>query len=184
MNRAFLSRVKIIELYKGDPSLPKLDSHYLTTSYYDLSVICKPKAWKTDFTLKPLKKPIEKNYIGTFFSEHIEEPKVFVAVLTGVHIGWIELGYEKWNNRMRIWELFVKEEFRKMGVATLLMKHAIKVAKERGARMLVLETQSCNVPAITFYQKQGFKLVGFDSVAYSNKDIEKKEVRMEFGLAL
>jgi hypothetical protein len=50
--------------------------------------------------------------------------------------------------------------------------------------MLILETQSCDVSAIDFYLKQGFDLIGFDSAAYSNDDIEKKEVRLEFGLSL
>jgi len=69
---------------------------------------------------------------------------------------------------MRVWEFLVKDEFRIMGIGTLLMGFALKVAKEKGARMLVLETQSCNVVAITFYLKQGFVLIGFDSAAYSN----------------
>ena len=184
MKRDFLGKVKITELFKGDPSLPKLSSHYLTASYYDLSVVHELEVWRTEFTLKPLEKPIEKSYTSTFFAEHIEEPRVFAATLNEVHIGWIELGYEKWNNRMRIWEFFVKKEFRRLRVGSLLMDFAVRIAKEKGARMLVLETQSCNVPAITFYQKQGFKLVGFDSAAYSNEDIEKREVRLEFGLAL
>ncbi len=50
--------------------------------------------------------------------------------------------------------------------------------------MLVLETQSCNAPAIDFYVKNGFILIGFDSTAYSNEDVVKKEVRIEMGLAL
>ena len=49
-----------------------------------------------------------------------------------------------------------------------------------GARMLVLETQSCNDPAICFYRKMGFSLIGFDLTAYSQADVEKKEVRLEF----
>jgi ribosomal protein S18 acetylase RimI-like enzyme len=85
---------------------------------------------------------------------------------------------------MRVWEFLVKEEFRRMGIGSLLMNFAVKVAKEKGARMLVLETQSCNVPAITFYLKQGFNLIGFDSAAYSNEDIDKREVRFEMGLQL
>lgn len=55
------------------------------------------------------------------------------------------------------------------------------MAKEARARMLVLETQSCSVQAISFYLKHGFELVGIDSAAYSNDDIEKGEVRLEFG---
>jgi len=61
---------------------------------------------------------------------------------------------------------------------------SLGIAKEKRARMLVLETQTCNVPAINFCLKQGFELIGFDTTHYSNKDIEKKEVRLELGLTL
>lgn len=37
-----------------------------------------------------------------------------------------------------------------------------------GARMIVLETQSCNEAAIAFYRKNGFSVIGFDLYAYSN----------------
>lgn len=47
--------------------------------------------------------------------------------------------------------------------------------------MLVLETQSCNVSAIAFYLKHGFELMGLDTAAYSNEDVERGEVRLEFG---
>jgi len=47
--------------------------------------------------------------------------------------------------------------------------------------MLVLETQSCNLPAIDFYLKHGFELLGLDTAAYSNEDVAKGEVRLEFG---
>jgi len=41
------------------------------------------------------------------------------------------------------------------GIDTLLMKRAVKVAVERGARMLVLETQTNNSGAIDFYLGYG-----------------------------
>jgi ribosomal protein S18 acetylase RimI-like enzyme len=179
-----MDNVRIVELTKDDPSLPKLNSHYFTRNYYDLSIVHESEAWKIELTLKTLEKPLRKSYVGTFFEKHVEEPRVFAAVLDGVQVGWIELGYEKWNNRMRIWEFLVREEFRRMGIGSLLMNLAAKVAKEKGARMLVLETQSCSVPAMNFYLKQGFKLIGFDGAAYSNEDIKKKEIRMDLGLVL
>jgi ribosomal protein S18 acetylase RimI-like enzyme len=114
----------------------------------------------------------------------VEEPRAFAATYNGEQIGWIELDYEKWNNRMRIWELLIKKEHRGKGIGTRLMKYAIKLAKEKGARMLVLETQSCNVKAIQFYLKNGYELIGFDTTAYSNQDIEKNEIRLELGLKL
>jgi ribosomal protein S18 acetylase RimI-like enzyme len=64
------------------------------------------------------------------------------------------------------------------------MKHAIEIARQKGARMLVLETQSCNASAIKFYVKQGFDLIGFDMAAYSNEDVKRREVRLELGLPL
>ena len=48
-----------------------------------------------------------------------------------------------------------------------------------GARMLVLETQSCNMPAIGFYLSQGFAIGGLDLFHYSNEDLERHEVRIE-----
>ena len=164
--------------------MPKLNSNYLTLSYYDLSIVHEAETWKIELSLKPLEQPLEKSYTGTLFEKHIEEPRVFAAVLDGVRVGWIELGYEKWNNRMRVWEFLVNEGFRRIGIGSLLMGFAVKVAKEKGARMLVLETQSCNVTAIAFYLKQGFNLIGLDSAAYSNEDIKKKEARLELGLTL
>jgi hypothetical protein len=50
--------------------------------------------------------------------------------------------------------------------------------------MLVLKTQFYNVPAIKFYLNYGFQLIGFDSATYTNDDITRKELRLEFGLPL
>src|SRR4030066_515626 len=178
------SDIGIIELAKNDAYLRELKSRYLTAGYYDLSVCQSFESWKIDLALKPLENKLEKNYQGRLFEDHVEEPRVFAAMLGDRQIGWIELGYEKWNNRMRVWEFLVEEELRRKRIGLALMNHAVKIAKEKGARMLVLETQTCNVPAINFYLKFGFELIGFDTAAYSNEDIEKKEVRLEFGLKI
>jgi ribosomal protein S18 acetylase RimI-like enzyme len=85
---------------------------------------------------------------------------------------------------MRVYQFLVNKEFRRKGIGTLLMQKAVEASKTRGARMLILETQTCNVPAISFYLKSGFELIGFDATHYSNEDIERKEVRLEFGLRL
>ena len=45
-------------------------------------------------------------------------------------------------------------------------------AKASGARMSVLETQSCNENAIAFYRKNGFEIIGFDLYSCSNTDPE------------
>jgi ribosomal protein S18 acetylase RimI-like enzyme len=183
MVQDFGKEIRIVELKKNEP-LPKQRYHYVTSGYYDLMIHRESEGWKAELVLRSLEKPWEKNFESQFFEEYVEEPKAFAAELGGEPVGWIELGYHKWNNRMRVWELLVKEEFRGRGIGRLLIECAVRLAKERGARMLVLETQSCNVPAIGFYLKLGFELVGFDSTAYSNDDAQKREVRLELGLRL
>ncbi len=176
--------IKIDELTKENAYLSRLESKYSTSGYYDLSVSRESECWRIELCRKTFEKTLEKNYQGRLFEDHIEEPRVFVAAFGDKQVGWIELGYEKWNNRMRVWEVLVTEEYRKKGIGAMLMKHAVKIAKEKGARMLVLETQTNNAQAIKFYLKIGFDLIGFDTSAYSNEDVEKKEIRLELGLKL
>ena len=57
-------------------------------------------------------------------------------------------------------------------------------AKRSGARMAVLETQTCNENAIAFYKKNGFEIIGFDLYAYTNTDPERHEIRIEMGKVL
>ena len=85
---------------------------------------------------------------------------------------------------MRVWEFLVAEDFRKQGIGTLLMNHAILIARQKGARMLVLETQTNNATAIDFYLRFGFDLIGLDTAAYSDDDVGKREVRLEMGMKL
>ena len=73
---------------------------------------------------------------------------------------------------------------RSRGVGTALMQPIERAAEDAGARMLILETQSCNENAIAFYKKNGFEIVGFDLYAYSNDDPERHEVRIEMGKKL
>ena len=175
---------QILELFKNSTPLPKLVYEYTANLHYKVEIQHAKKSWTAKLTLTPLPEPTQKRFTEQLFAEHVEEPRAFAATHRGKQIGWIELGYEKWNNRMRVWELLIKKEYRGKGIGTQLMQHAIKLAKERGARMLVLETQSCNVKAIQFYLKHGYDLIGFDTAAYSNQDIEKSEVRLELGLKL
>ena len=66
----------------------------------------------------------------------------------------------------------------------MLMDTILKEAKASKARMVVLETQTCNENAIAFYRRYGFEIIGFDLYSYSNSDPEKDEVRIEMGKKL
>jgi len=184
LNQNAIQNVRIIELFKQKLPFSKLKFKYFTKEHYAVTVLGKKDRWEIKLVPEALPKPIEKRFEGGLFQDFDDEPRVFAAELEGKQVGWIEMGFQKWNNRMRIWELLVEEGFRRKGIGTLLMDYAVKVSKERKTRMLVVETQSCNIPAINFHLKHGFELIDFDIAAYSNEDIERKEVKLEFGLKI
>lgn len=70
---------------------------------------------------------------------------------------------------------------RSKGIGTLLRNAISDAAKASGARMSVLETQSCNGKAIAFYRKNGFEIIGFDLYSCQNADPERHEIRIEMG---
>ena len=97
-------------------------------------------------------------------------------------LGYVEGTLEKWNNRYRISNICVFDSSnRHSGIGTMLMNFILAEANKSGARMVVLETQTCNENAIAFYKKMGFEIIGFDLFAYSNTDQERHEVRIEMG---
>ena len=71
-----------------------------------------------------------------------------------------------------------------VALGTLLMQAIQRAAEAAGARMIVLETQTCNENAIAFYKRNGFSIIGFDLYSYSNDDPERHEVRIEMGKKL
>lgn len=184
MSQNVIKNVRITELVKQKLLFSKLKFRYFTDRNYVVTVFRKKDGWEIRLVLEVSPKPIAKQFEGGLFPDFVDEPRVFAAELESRRVGWIELGFQKWNNRMRIWELLVEEGFRRKGIGTLLVNHAVKLSKKRRARMLVVETQSCNIPAVDFYLKNGFELIGFDTAAYSNEDIERKEFRSEFGLKM
>ncbi len=125
------------------------------------------------------------SFSDTFFGEWLENPAGFGAVENGCLLGYVEGTLEQWNNRYRISNICVFEESRRRsGLGSLLMEKILQAAKDSGARMAVLETQTCNEKAIAFYKKWGFQIIGFDLYAYTNHDLARKEVRLEMGLPL
>jgi ribosomal protein S18 acetylase RimI-like enzyme len=63
----------------------------------------------------------------------------------------------------------------------MLLDRIMVDAVNSGARMAVLETQSFNFKAVSFYQKNGFVIIGFDRYAYSNNGPEEHNMRIEMG---
>ena len=160
-----------MEIRQLDPAVyagRKFTARYRTKGYYD---IC---AAEDGFRLRyvPLGAPMEKSFDDEFF----EGERL---------LGYVEGAPEGWNNRYRISNICIFEEnARGKGLGTLLMQAIQRAAEAAGARMIVLETQTCNENAIAFYKRNGFSIIGFDLYSYSNDDPERHEVRIEMGKKL
>ena len=159
----------------------KFTARYRTKGYYD---IC---AAEDGFRPRyvPLGAPMVKSFDDEFFGEWLEEPVAFGAFEGERLLGYVEGAPEGWNNRYRISNICIFEEnARGKGLGTLLMQAIQRAAEAAGARMIVLETQTCNENAIAFYKRNGFSIIGFDLYSYSNDDPERHEVRIEMGKKL
>ena len=158
-----------------------LQFEYVTDHVYDV------QADENGFSLAltRLDRPLRKAFTDTLFSEWLEEPVAFGAFEGGELLGFVEGSPETWNNRFRISNICVFDPARRQGsVGTALMQAIERAAEASGARMIVLETQTCNENAIAFYRRNGFALIGLDLYAYSNTDPERREVRLEMGKKL
>ena len=165
------------EVYAGK----QFTARYQTKGYYDIV------PWEYGFRMeyRHFDETTERSFDDEMFGEWLEDPVAFGAFENGTLIGFVEGSMENWNNRFRISNICVFDhERRSGGVGTALMEKIEAVAKVDGARMVVLETQSCNENAIGFYRKCGFEMIGFDLYAYSNHDPQRREVRVEMGKRL
>ena len=170
--------IEIIELDKKIYFGKKFTLHYQTKGYYDI------KSTETGFDIiyRTFEAPKEMSFSDVFFNEWLENPKAFGAFENGQLLGYVEGTLEEWNNRYRISNICVFSDLnRHSGIGSLLMESILSEAVKSGARMVVLETQTCNENAISFYKKHGFELIGFDLFAYSNSDPKRHEVRIEMG---
>ncbi len=154
---------------------------YTTSGYYDII--------RTDSGFDICYKKFDRiktiPFGDSFFNEWLDCPEAYGCFDGEELIGFAEGFLESWNNRYRINNICVFNElYRHKGVGHMLMETILNAAVKSGARMAVLETQSCNEKAIAFYKKHGFKIIGFDLYSYTNIDLQRHEVRIEMGMVI
>ena len=177
------------ESWKGTPILIK----YTTEEYYDLETVVKKDGFNVKMVKKKFETPVthspeEYDFPDSLYQDHWEKAEAYgiVNVQNGKKElrACIELCPEEWSNRLMVTELWVADELHRRGIGTKLMNFAKEQAKKQGRRAIILETQSCNVRAIAFYLSQGFELIGYDTCCYTNLDVERHEIRFDFGYFL
>lgn len=75
---------------------------------------------------------------------------------------------EQYPASFEILNIAVKENYRKLGIGTLLIRATIQVAGQNSPANIRLEVRSSNKTAIQFYEKHGFKPEYLRKNFYSN----------------
>ena len=187
--RIDLKEIEIDHLPKEEWKDTILPIGYVTKHYYDLEQQANGCDYQMTLKLRNLdepmiKRPSDYDYPDKLYQDHYENAYAWGVFEEGQLIAAIETSPELWSNRLRITELWVDDKYQKQGIGHRLLEMAREQARRERRRAIILETQSCNVNAIGFYQHEGFELIGFDACCYSNDDIARKEVRLEFGILM
>lgn len=104
--------------------------------------------------------------------EHWELHDCFlVARHQGHLLGWIDLTHDKTENAGWIHGIVVERRFRRRGVGRALLKAARIWAEQRSVRVLMLEAQPKNHPAINLYLQSGFVFCGYNDQYYADEGI-------------
>lgn len=159
---------------------------YTTEAYYDVQI----KQQESGFSISMEKKkfdvpvthaPEEYDFPDKLYERWWPDACAYGVIKEGKLVAAIETCPEDWSNRLRITELWIDTPYQNKGWGHALMETAKEQARRENRRAIILETQSCNVNAIGFYLHEGFTLIGFDSCCYGNRDLDRKEVRIELG---
>lgn len=181
---------KIIHLPKEQWKNVIIPMRYTTEEYFDVKMEKIGDSFRVDFVKTKLEEPVshypeEYDFPDKLYQDHWEKAMAWGIVEENESkqelMACIETCPEDWSNRLIITELWVHKKLRRKGIGHALMELAKQQANSEHRRAIILETQSCNVSAISFYLQEGFELIGFDSCCYSNRDVDKKEVRLDFG---
>ncbi len=180
--------MKIKQIFKQDyPNNKKEVFTYTSEHYYELNLTKKPRdeGWIFEWTKKPFTKPFSKKGEGNLFADFKEDAEYYILLSDEGHeIGKLVIGKIHVNNTARVWDIAIDQQYLGCGFGTKLMGYAEERARSWGCRAMIVECQSSNYNAIQFYQKNGFDLIGFDLLWYSNTDVQKHEVRFELGKVL
>lgn len=179
-------KYEIVHLTKEEWKGTIIPIAYKTDQYYDVVVNKKEKGFHIEIEKKNFAEPVthspeEYDFPDKLYQDFRENAYAWGVIVQDELVAAIETDSEIWSNRLRITELWVSEVYQRQGIGHALINIAKEQARIERRRAIILETQSCNVNAIDFYQHEGFSLIGLDTCCYRNNDLQRKEVRLEFG---
>lgn len=165
--------IRKLQKQATDPSINWGHNGYTTDRIYSVSSI--EFGGSFEFSLKEKALPYIKNWETTSeefeeLNSLIEQENSFGAFIGEELAGWIICEHRTWNNSLYIENILIDEKHRRQGIGIMLIKNAIKEARRLNCRVIELETQNTNYPAIQFYRRMGFNITGLNTRLYNNPD--------------
>jgi ADP-ribose pyrophosphatase YjhB (NUDIX family)/predicted GNAT family acetyltransferase len=80
-------------------------------------------------------------------------------------VGIASVSERPWSHAANIDQVFVRPDYRRWGIATQLVNHAVTYAREQGLRTVLAEAPVTN-PILLVYLKAGFRVSGFIDTYY------------------
>lgn len=177
--------LEIVELDRKEYDYFELNYSYRTKEYYKVSSISTKEKMGVEFERCSFDEERLYENTDTLFQEYWNNPRAFgVRDDDGSIIAYLEFDTEEWNNRLVMTQLLVKNECRGKGVGRMLVDFVKDFAAREDYRIITLETQNTNIPAIDFYFRMGFRFCGSNIFFYSNDDIGENEVMLEMAITL
>ena len=164
----------------------ELHYHYVTNAHYRVEMTDTKEEMAYRLVREDYDAPAEKSNIDTLYQDYWTDAEAYAVCEDGTDevLGYVEVAFEEWNNRLRMTQLLVNENSRGKGAGKFMVNFVKDMARERDYRVIVLEAQNYNIPAIDFYRSQGFRFCGGNVWFYSNIDIEDDEVMLEMSYLL
>lgn len=91
-------------------------------------------------------------------------------------VGFCLLSFHEWNNSMWIENIRISEKHMRKGIGQKLIASSIEIAQKKSVRILGLEVQNTNYPAIQFYKKCRFTISGIDFSRYPQRMGDREQV--------
>lgn len=124
---------------------------------------------------------LEKPYVKDWEFSHADFEEFVSVISTGHSFGaYHETGLvglaiaedKSWNNSLNLLNILIHKDYHEQGIGTALINALKSHALERKFRLIELEVQNTNFPAISFYRKQEFQFTGLNLKLYDQMEKE------------
>lgn len=165
--------IRKLQKLTSNPSLNWGNNGYSTDTIYSVSSL----EFSGSFEFSLREKKLSYNKVWETHTDDIDELNTIIE--DGHSFGafddnelqaWIICEHRTWNNSFYIENILINEKYRRQGIGIMLIKNAIKEARKLNCRVIELETQNTNYPAIQFYRKIGFNITGVNTRLYDHSE--------------